>query len=163
MKNKIVKLEALVKIRKRAKKEGEKVVFTNGCFDILHRGHIEYLKKAKTLGDILIVGLNSDSSVRKIKGEKRPIVKQKDRAEILSALSFVDYVCIFDEPTPEKMIKILIPDVLVKGGDWAKPDIVGKDIVESCGGKVVTVPLVKGKSTKNIIRTIVDRYCKSKK
>lgn len=163
MKNKIVKLEALVKIRKRAKKEGEKVVFTNGCFDILHRGHIEYLKKAKTLGDILIVGLNSDSSVRKIKGEKRPIVKQKDRAEILSALSFVDYVCIFDEPTPEKMIKKILPDVLVKGGDWAKPDIVGKDIVESCGGKVVTVPLVKGKSTKNIIRTIVDRYCKSKK
>jgi len=139
------------------------VVFTNGCFDILHRGHIEYLKKAKTLGDILIVGLNSDSSVRKIKGEKRPIVKQKDRAEILAALSFVDYICIFNEETPEKMIKILIPDVLVKGGDWAKPDIVGKDIVESCGGKVVTVPLVKGKSTKNIIRTIVDRYCKSKK
>jgi len=160
-KNKLVKLDALVKIRKRAKKEGVRVVFTNGCFDILHRGHIEYLKKAKSLGDILIVGLNSDSSVKKIKGKKRPIVHQKNRAEILSALYFVDYVCIFNQETPEKMIKKLIPDVLVKGGDWAKADIVGKDIVESSGGKVVTIPLVKGKSTKNVIWTIVDRYCKS--
>jgi rfaE bifunctional protein nucleotidyltransferase chain/domain len=159
--NKILDLTELISVRKKAKVQRKKVVFTNGCFDILHRGHIGYLKKAKSLGDILIVGLNSDSSVKKIKGKKRPIVNQKDRAEILSALSFVDYVCIFNEETPERMIKKIIPDILVKGGDWAKPDIVGKDIVESSGGKVVTIPLVKGKSTKNIIWTIVDRYCKS--
>jgi rfaE bifunctional protein nucleotidyltransferase chain/domain len=158
--NKVLDLTELIRVRKRAKVQKKKVVFTNGCFDLLHRGHIEYLKKAKSLGDILIVGLNSDSSVKKIKGKKRPIVNHKDRAEILSALSFVDYVCIFNEETPERMIKKIIPDILVKGGDWAKPDIVGKDIVESSGGKVATIPLVKGKSTKNIIWTIVDRYCR---
>ena len=159
--NKILDLTELIRVRKKAKVQKKRIVFTNGCFDILHRGHIEYLKQAKSFGDILIVGLNSDSSVKNIKGKKRPIVNQKDRAEILSALSFVDYVCIFNQETPEKMIRKLIPDVLVKGGDWAKSDIVGKDIVESSGGKVVAVPLVKGRSTRNIIQTIVKWYCRT--
>ena len=112
---KIVNLDQLVRIRKRAKRDHRKVVFTNGCFDILHRGHIECLKKAKSFGDLLIVGLNSDSSVKKLKGSKRPIMPQQDRAEILASLGMVDYVCIFKEETPQKMICALIPDVLVKG------------------------------------------------
>ncbi len=159
---KIVDLNELIEIRGRAKKEKKKVVFTNGCFDILHRGHIDYLEKAKKLGDILIVGLNSDASVKKIKGENRPIVLEEDRAVVLSALGCVDYVYIFDQETPEELIKKLIPDVLVKGGDWDKENIVGKKIVEKSGGEVVTIPEVKGKSTKNIIQTIIDRYSKNK-
>ncbi|OGC82673.1 MAG: glycerol-3-phosphate cytidylyltransferase [candidate division Zixibacteria bacterium RBG_16_43_9] len=154
---KIVKLQELIQIRKKAKKENKKVVFTNGCFDLLHRGHIEYLKKAKKLGDILIVGLNSDSSVKKIKGEGRPIQDQADRAVILASLYFVDYVCIFNELTPLKLISKLIPDILAKGGDWKVKDIVGKDIVESHGGKVLSIKMVKGKSTRNIIQTILKK------
>ncbi|MDP3025875.1 MAG: D-glycero-beta-D-manno-heptose 1-phosphate adenylyltransferase [candidate division Zixibacteria bacterium] len=155
---KIVKLQELIQIRKKAKKENKKVVFTNGCFDLLHRGHIEYLKKAKKLGDILIVGLNSDSSVKKIKGEGRPIQGQADRAVILASLYFVDYVCIFNELTPLKLISKLIPDILAKGGDWKVKDIVGKDIVESHGGKVLSIKMTEGKSTRNIIQTIVSRF-----
>ena len=155
-------LNDLVEIRKRAKKDGKKVVFTNGCFDILHRGHVHYLEKAKQLGDILVVGLNSDESVKKIKGEQRPIVPQDDRAFVLSALGCVDYVCIFHEETPEELIRKLVPDVLVKGADWEKEDIVGKDIVEKSGGQVVTIPEVEGKSTQKIIQTIIDRYSKKK-
>jgi D-beta-D-heptose 7-phosphate kinase/D-beta-D-heptose 1-phosphate adenosyltransferase len=155
---KIVKLEELIQIRKKAKKENKKVVFTNGCFDLLHRGHIEYLKKAKKLGDILIVGLNSDSSVKKIKGEGRPIQGQADRAVILTSLYFVDYVCIFNELTPLNLISKLIPDILAKGGDWKVKDIVGKDIVESHGGKVLSIKMVKGKSTRNIIQTILKKF-----
>ena len=157
---KTVNLNELMDIRERAKKEGKKVVFTNGCFDILHRGHVDYLENAKKMGDILIVGLNSDESVKKIKGDKRPIVAQDDRALVLSALGCVDYVCIFDEETPEELIKKLIPDVLVKGGDWEKENIVGKKTVEKNGGEVFTIPELKGRSTKKIIETIVDRYCK---
>lgn len=159
--NKIVKLEDLVMIRDKAKREEKKVVFTNGCFDILHRGHIDYLEKAKEMGDILIVGLNSDDSVKKIKGEKRPIVLEDDRAFVLSALGCVDYVCIFDQETPEELIKKLIPDVLVKGGDWEKENIVGKKIVEEHGGKVFTIPEVVGRSTQKLIQTIVNRYSKN--
>ena len=155
---KIIKLEDLIQIRKKAKKENKKVVFTNGCFDLLHRGHIEYLKKAKRLGDILIVGLNSDSSVRQIKGKGRPIQKQADRATILASLFFVDHVCIFSELTPLKLISKLIPDILVKGGDWRVKDIVGKEIVESHGGKVLNIKMTKGKSTRNIIQTILKRF-----
>jgi rfaE bifunctional protein nucleotidyltransferase chain/domain len=155
---KLVNLQDLIQIRKKAKKENKKVIFTNGCFDLLHRGHIEYLKKAKRLGDILIVGLNSDSSVRKIKGKGRPIQKQADRAAILASLYFVDYVFIFNELTPFKLISKLIPDILVKGGDWKVKDIVGKDIVESHGGKVLSIKMTKGKSTRNIIQTILDRF-----
>jgi len=155
---KIVKLEELIQIRKKAKKENKKVIFTNGCFDLLHRGHIEYLKKAKKLGDILIVGLNSDSSVKKIKGEGRPIQGQADRAVILASLYFVDYVCIFNELTPLKLISKLIPDILVKGGDWKVKDIIGKDIVESHGGKVLNIKMVKGKSTRDLIQTILKKF-----
>jgi rfaE bifunctional protein nucleotidyltransferase chain/domain len=155
---KIVNLNQLIRIRKKAKRDHKKVVFTNGCFDILHRGHVEYLKKAKSLGGLLIVGLNSDSSVKKLKGNKRPIVPQEDRAEILASLGMVDYVCIFEEETPQKIIDALIPDVLVKGSDYENKKIVGKDVVESFGGKVLTVKEVKGKSTKNIIQKIVARY-----
>ena len=159
---KVVDLNELVGIREDVKKRGKKVVFTNGCFDILHRGHVDYLEKAKKLGDILIVGLNSDESVKKIKGEKRPIVHQDDRAFVLSALGCVDYVCIFDQETPEELIKKLIPDVLVKGGDWEKENIVGRKVVEENGGRVIIIPEVEGRSTQNIIQTIIDRYTKNK-
>jgi len=134
------------------------VVFTNGCFDILHRGHIECLRKARSFGDVLIVGLNSDSSVRKIKGERRPILSQNDRAEIVASLEMVDYVLTFDEETPHRLIASLVPDVLVKGGDYRKDKIVGKDIVESSGGRVIRVKQIPGRSTKNIITKITNRY-----
>lgn len=155
---KIVKFQELILIGKKARAKNQKVVFTNGCFDLLHRGHIEYLKKAKSLGDILIVGLNSDSSVRKIKGKGRPIQSQADRAAILSSLYFVDYVCIFNELTPLKLISKLTPDILVKGGDWKVKDIVGRDVVESRGGKVLNIKTLRGKSTRNIIQTIIRRF-----
>ncbi|KPL04023.1 MAG: hypothetical protein AMJ90_02285 [candidate division Zixibacteria bacterium SM23_73_2] len=162
MKSKIVQLDALIKIREMAKREGKKVVFTNGCFDILHRGHITYLEEAKKLGDILIVGLNSDNSVKKIKGGKRPVVPESDRAFVLSALACVDYVCIFDQETPAELIKKIVPDVLVKGGDWAEENIVGRDTVEKSGGEVFTIPEVEGKSTQHIIQTIIERYCRDR-
>jgi D-beta-D-heptose 7-phosphate kinase/D-beta-D-heptose 1-phosphate adenosyltransferase len=155
---KVKNLKELIRIRKALNRRKKSVVFTNGCFDILHRGHIEYLKKAKSLGDVLIVGLNSDSSVREIKGEKRPIVPQDDRAEIIAALEMVDYVLIFRETTPLQVIHKLVPDVLVKGGDYTVNKIVGNKIVESTGGRVITVKQVPGRSTKNIIRKIVNRY-----
>lgn len=156
---KVKTLKQLVRIRNALKRQRKKVVFTNGCFDILHRGHIECLRRAKSFGDALIVGLNSDSSVRKIKGRKRPILPQDDRAEILASLEMVDYVLIFEEDTPHNVISALIPDVLVKGGDYGKDEIVGKDVVESSGGKVVRVKQVQGKSTRNIIKRITSRYC----
>lgn len=157
---KIKSLNQLVRIRRKLKKEGKTVVFTNGCFDIFHRGHIKCLKKAKSYGDVLMVGINSDSSVRKIKGKKRPILPQNDRAEILASLEMVDYVLIFNEETPHKVITSLVPDVLVKGADYAKDEIVGKDTVESGGGRVVRVKKIPGRSTRSIIRIIIDRYGK---
>jgi rfaE bifunctional protein nucleotidyltransferase chain/domain len=156
---KIVGVDEITKISFELKSKGKKIVFTNGCFDILHRGHVEYLSKAKQLGDVLIVGLNSDSSVKMIKGDKRPIVPQEDRAFILSNLSFVDYVVIFDEPTPYELISKIVPDVLVKGSDWSEENVVGKDIVEANGGKVVLIGLVPGRSTTNVIKTIIERFC----
>lgn len=155
---KIKTLKELIRIRNGLKRRKKSVVFTNGCFDILHRGHIEYLRKAKSLGDVLIVGINSDSSVREIKGKKRPIVPQDDRAEIIASLEMVDYVLIFKETTPLKVILNLVPDVLVKGGDYTVDKIVGNKIVETAGGRVITVKQVPGRSTKNIIRKIVNRY-----
>ncbi len=157
---KVVSINEIIEIRSKLKSEGKKIVFTNGCFDILHRGHVEYLMKAKELGDVLIVGLNSDSSVRQIKGEGRPIVTQEDRAFILSNLAFVDYVVIFDEPTPYDLISKIVPDVLVKGSDWSVENVVGRDIVESNGGKVVLIELTPNRSTTNIIKTIIERFCK---
>ncbi len=134
---------------------GKKIVFTNGCFDLIHTGHTRYLAKAKSFGDLLIVAVNSDSSVRMIKGEKRPINTQAERAEILAALESVDFVTIFNEPDPHKIISELQPDVLVKGGDWPIEKIIGRDIVEARGGKVVNVPYVDGASTTSIIEKIL--------
>ena len=154
----IVELPELITIVKKLKQEGKRIVFTNGCFDIIHPGHVLYLKRAHEYGDILIVGLNSDESVKKIKGDKRPIVPQRERAEVLSSIRFVDYVVIFNEPDPYKTIEAVRPDVLVKGGDWAVENIIGRDIVESCGGKVYNIPYIEGSSSTNIIEEILKRY-----
>ncbi len=142
------------------KARGKKVVFTNGCFDILHVGHVRYLRRARRHGDILIVGLNTDRSVKQIKGEKRPIVPEKDRAEVLSALEFVDYVVLFDDPDPLRLIESLRPSVLVKGADWPKEKIVGREVVEKTGGRVVRVPLVPGASSSGVIEKVIKAYCK---
>ena len=136
------------------KKPGKKIVFTNGCFDILHKGHVTYLQKAKKLGDILVVGLNSDASVRRLKGPGRPLNSERDRALVLSALDCVDRVVVFNEDTPEKLIHRIRPDVLVKGGDWKKKDIAGAPFVESYGGKVRILPFVKGFSTTGLLAKI---------
>lgn len=151
-------LNELQAIRAELKAQGKKVVFTNGCFDILHAGHVDYLAKARACGDVLILGLNSDASVRLIKGEKRPIVPEHERAFILSQLKVVDYVTLFDEPTPHELITAIIPDVLVKGADWAIDKIVGRDIVEANGGEVKTIEFVNQQSTTNIIKTVLERY-----
>ena len=131
--------------------QGLKVVFTNGCFDILHRGHVEYLSKAADMGDVLVVGLNTDASVKRLKGEGRPINDEQARALVLASLSFVDAVVLFDEDTPYELIKAIRPDVLVKGADYKPEEIVGYDIVTSYGGKVETVPLVEGYSTTQLL------------
>ncbi|NBI91026.1 D-glycero-beta-D-manno-heptose 1-phosphate adenylyltransferase [Lachnospiraceae bacterium] len=150
--HKILKSDAIQAFRDIYK--DKKIVFTNGCFDILHIGHIRYLKQAALLGDILIVGLNSDASVKRLKGAKRPVNNQEDRAELLCALSFVNYVAVFGEDTPYELINMLQPDVLVKGGDYDKDDVVGKDVVEARGGSLVLIPYVEGKSTTGIIDKI---------
>ncbi len=141
-------------VRKNLIEEELKVVFTNGCFDIIHRGHVEYLNEAKSLGDFLVVGLNSDSSVRKLKGPERPVVHETDRAFVLSSLKSVDAVIIFEEETPYELIKFVKPDFLVKGGDWKKEDIVGSDIVEEYGGKVISLKFVDSYSTTGLISKI---------
>ncbi len=141
-------------VRKNLIEEELKVVFTNGCFDIIHRGHVEYLNEAKSLGDFLVVGLNSDSSVRKLKGPERPVVNETDRAFVLSSLKAVDAVIIFEEETPYELIKFVKPDFLVKGGDWKKEDIVGSDIVEEYGGKVISLKFVDSYSTTGLISKI---------
>lgn len=138
---------------------GKKIVFTNGCFDIIHAGHIHYLKEAKKLGDFLLVALNSDESVKKIKGDKRPLVSEKNRIIIMEALYFVDFVTLFNEETPYDLIKTILPDVLVKGGDWDIENIVGKDIVERNGGTVLNIPFKDGFSTTSIIEKIREIYC----
>jgi len=153
-------LSEIIAIRSKLKASNKKVVFTNGVFDLIHSGHVDYLSKAKILGDVLIVGLNSDDSVKRIKGDKRPILKQEERAFILSNLKPVDYVVLFDEDTPEKLISEIIPDILVKGADWAVEKIVGKEIVERNGGKVMNIEFVNNQSTSTIIDLIVKRYSK---
>lgn len=137
-----------------AKQKENKIVFTNGCFDILHVGHVRYLRESKKLGDILIVGMNSDDSVRRLKGESRPVNCEDDRAEVLCALECVDYVSIFDEDTPFELISTIIPDIITKGGDYNPDQIVGADIVAQNGGKVVVINYVEGKSTSKVIEKI---------
>jgi rfaE bifunctional protein nucleotidyltransferase chain/domain len=157
--NKYVKsINELIEIRDKLKKENKKVVFTNGCFDILHAGHVDYITKAKEKGDILIVAVNSDASMKRIKGTSRPIVPQNERAFIISSLKPVDYVVIFEEDTPYEVITKLVPDILVKGEDWSIENIVGKDIVEANGGKVETIKFVNNQSTTNIIKTVLERF-----
>lgn len=146
------KLEAL-------RKEGKKIAFTNGCFDILHVGHVRYLREAKKIGDILVLALNSDSSVRAIKGEERPLVCEEERAEVLAALEFIDFVTIFPELTPLELINYLKPDILIKGGDWPEDKVVGREEVKKWGGRVAIIPEVEGKSTTNIVEKIKKVYC----
>jgi D-beta-D-heptose 7-phosphate kinase/D-beta-D-heptose 1-phosphate adenosyltransferase len=158
MKQKIKTRKELLRIMKDLKAKGKRIVFTNGCFDLLHIGHVRYLEKARALGNVLVVGVNSDSSVRKLKGPKRPILPEEERAGILSGLGCVDYITIFREIDPLKLITSLRPDVLVKGGDWTKEQTVGKEVVERSGGEVVIIPFIKGASTSNLIETILEKY-----
>lgn len=156
--NKILTHEEIVREAGRLKKAGKRIVFTNGCFDILHAGHVRYLAAARAEGDVLVVGLNSDKSVKLIKDGKRPIVTQTQRAEVLSALSSVDFITLFDDPDPLKLIQDVRPDVLVKGGDWEEKDIIGAGFVKANGGKVVRVSVVQDISTSLIIKRIVELY-----
>jgi len=150
MENKTRNQQTLLSIRQRAKKENKVVVFTNGVFDLLHRGHVEYLQKARELGDILVIGLNSDASVHAIKGPKRPLVSQEDRAAVLSALACVDHIVYFDEDT--------LPDILVKGADYSIEQIVGAEAVLKNGGQVMPIELTQGRSTSELIKRIVETY-----
>ena len=150
--------DEIVEIRKQLRSENKKVVFTNGVFDILHSGHVDYLTKSKALGDILIVGLNSDKSVKNIKGDKRPIIDQENRAIILASLKPVDFVVLFDEDTPAKLIEAIIPDVLVKGADWALDKIEGRETVIKNGGEVKNIKFVNEQSTSKIIHKILSLY-----
>ena len=152
--NKIVKVDELAEILKEERKKGKKIVFTNGCFDIFHVGHSRYLRQASTYGDILVVGVNSDSSVKRLKGPERPIISEDERMELLADLESVSYVVKFDEDTPYELIKKLQPDIITKGGDYKPEEVVGKDIVEANGGEVIICKLVEGKSTTNIITKI---------
>lgn len=155
---KIKDLEEIIPLRTRMKASGQRLVFTNGCFDLLHVGHVRYLNQARALGDALLVGINSDRSMREIKGPSRPIVPASERAEVLAALSSVDFVIIFDEATPGRIIDALVPDVLVKGADWSPDAIIGRDTVEKAGGVVRNLPLVAGASTSSIIRKVLDNF-----
>jgi len=151
---KIVSQAELIEIAAREKRAGRWVVFTNGCFDLLHPGHVRCLAEARALGDVLIVAVNSDRSVRAIKGPERPLVPEQDRAEVLAALAAVDYVTIFDEPTPRELISRVLPNLLVKGADWAPGEVVGRREVEAAGGRVVSIPLAPGYSTTKLVERI---------
>ncbi|RKY31879.1 MAG: D-glycero-beta-D-manno-heptose 1-phosphate adenylyltransferase [Candidatus Omnitrophota bacterium] len=148
----------LKKIILKLKAKKKKIVFTNGCFDLLHFGHVKYLEEAKSKGDILVVAVNSDSSTMRIKGKKRPLTPQADRLRIIAGLESVDYVTLFNETTPLKVIKKFKPDILIKGADWNKKKIVGNDFVASYGGKVATIKLAKGRSTTNLIKKIAAKF-----
>ncbi len=160
MRSKILKLTDLIQMVKDLRKSGKQIVFTNGCFDILHVGHVRYLAAARSEGDVLVVGLNSDVSVKSIKPGNRPIVTQEQRAEVLAGLAFVDFITIFDESDPLALISAIKPDILVKGADWKEKEIVGADVVKAYGGKVVRVEVVPGISTSRIIRRIIKRFQK---
>jgi rfaE bifunctional protein nucleotidyltransferase chain/domain len=155
---KILSRKALKREVGRLRIEGRKIAFTNGCFDILHVGHVRYLREAAKTGDVLILALNSDTSVRAIKGDKRPLVPEAERADVAASLQSVDYVTIFDELTPLELIEYLQPDVIVKGGDWAEENVVGRDAVRKWGGSVVIVPEIPGASTTNIVEKIINVY-----
>lgn len=159
VKDKILDWKILKEKVSKWKRQGFTIVFTNGCFDLLHIGHIKYLEAAKGYGDKLIVAINSDKSVRAIKGSKKPLVPQEERAELIAALSFVDCVTIFDQSTPLELIEYLCPDVLVKGSDWAEDEIVGSKTVIAHGGKVIRVPQVEGASTSILVERILKRFC----
>ena len=155
--NKLLTLPSLQKKVRSLQRQGKKVVFTNGCFDILHVGHVRYLAAARALGDCLIIAVNSDASVRQLKGNTRPIVPHRERMEVLAALGCVDYVVLFNANTPRQVIDTLVPDILVKGGDWALEEIIGRETVERRGGKVVRINIVPGASTTGIIERIQKR------
>ena len=157
--NRVVGIEEVKKICAEARREGKVIVFTNGCFDILHPGHIEILEKAKSFGDILIVGLNTDNSIKQFKSPARPIFSQADRARVLSAISYVDYIVLFDDPTPQKLIEDIKPDVLVKGGDYKKDEVVGREVA----GRVELVPLLPGYSTTEVMNKIARLQIKNLK
>jgi len=154
----VISLAALTRVRSRLHRQGKRVVFTNGTFDIIHRGHVEYLAAARRMGDVLIVGLNSDASIRRIKGPRRPINPVADRAAVLASLASVDYVCVFGADTPYALIRRLVPDILVKGADWKNKGIVGSDVVKGAGGSVRTVRLTPGRSTTNVIERVLQAY-----
>ena len=151
---KIRSWEEISREARKRRKRNQKCVFTNGCFDLLHRGHVCYLREARSLGDFLVVGLNGDRSVRKLKGPSRPVQPETDRAEILASLECVDYVTLFHEDTPLHLIRCILPDILVKGGDWPVHRIVGRDVVEQAGGRALSIPYLEGVSTSEIIRRI---------
>jgi D-glycero-beta-D-manno-heptose 1-phosphate adenylyltransferase len=155
--DKILPLEAAIERVDELKRQGKRVVFTNGCFDLLHPGHTRYLAEARKLGDLLLVAVNSDASVRALKGAERPIFPENERAEIVAALACVDFVTIFDERTPQKLIARMLPQVLVKGGNWASDQIVGRKEVEAAGGQVVLIPVVDGYSTSSLIQAAAKR------
>jgi len=152
---KIADKNYLIEERRRLRSEGKRLVFTNGCFDLLHLGHVRYLAEARALGDALVVALNSDLSVRALKGAGRPVLNENERAEVMAALEAVDYVIVFDEETPRELIAELLPDVLVKGGDWSVDQIVGREEVERAGGEGLSLPFVEGSSTTDIIERIL--------
>ena len=157
--NKILERNDLKDKLEELRKKGKKIAFTNGCFDILHVGHVRYLREAKKTADVLVLALNSDSSARSIKGEKRPLMNEKERAEILAALECIDFVTIFQELTPLELINYLKPDILIKGGDWPEEKVVGREEIKKWGGRVAIIPEVEGKSTTNIVEKIKKLYC----
>lgn len=156
--SKVLVLKDLMVQVDRLQQEKQKTVFTNGCFDLLHPGHIQYLGRARQMGDVLIVGVNSDHSVRRLKGPLRPIMSQDERVLLLSALEIIDFITVFDEDTPHRLISSLLPDVLVKGGDWQLGEIVGREEVEAAGGSAISLPYDAGQSTTAIVDRILRRY-----
>ena len=157
MSGKLKNLDELAALAAQARQNGKSVVFTNGCFDILHRGHVHVLRQAKAAGDLLIVALNSDRSVQEIKGANRPVLPETDRIELIGAMEMVDYVIIFDDPDPYKLIAAIKPNVLAKGGDWSAEEIIGADVVEQAGGRVVVIPYLQGFSSSEIIERILNK------
>jgi rfaE bifunctional protein nucleotidyltransferase chain/domain len=154
MNAKVKKLDELIRLRRKLNSEGQKVVLTNGCFDVLHSGHIHLFREAKKQGDILVVAVNDDLSVRNLKGPARPVFPLEERLEVLEAIDMIDYLISFSQPTPRELIKAILPDVLVKGGDWKPDEVVGREEVEGAGGKVVIIPYLPGRSSSEILKKI---------